>query len=30
MIINEIPGAWTSGRAGESGEREFFLIPAKK
>lgn len=30
MIINEIPGAWTSWRAGESGEREFFLIPAKK
>ncbi|NDK09121.1 hypothetical protein EOM39_07850, partial [Candidatus Gracilibacteria bacterium] len=23
------PGAWTSGRAGESGEREFFLIPGK-
>lgn len=30
MIINEIPWAWTSWRAGESGEREFFLIPAKK
>lgn len=30
MIINEIPWAWTSGRAGESGEREFFLIPSKK
>ncbi|NDK09030.1 hypothetical protein EOM39_07380, partial [Candidatus Gracilibacteria bacterium] len=29
MIVNEIPGAWTSGRAGESGEREFFLIPGK-
>ncbi|MDD3303215.1 MAG: hypothetical protein PHN31_06685, partial [Candidatus Gracilibacteria bacterium] len=30
MIINEIPGAWTSGRSGESGEREFFMIPTKK
>lgn len=30
MIINEIPGAWTSWRAWESGEREFFLIPIKE
>lgn len=27
MIVNEIPGAWTSGSSGESGQPEFFLIP---
>ncbi|MDP2090822.1 MAG: hypothetical protein Q8K30_04460 [Candidatus Gracilibacteria bacterium] len=27
MIINEIPGAWTSGDTEGSGEPEFFLIP---
>jgi hypothetical protein len=27
MIINEIPGAWTSGNTEGSNEPEFFLIP---
>ncbi|MDD3646141.1 MAG: hypothetical protein PHH06_01905 [Candidatus Gracilibacteria bacterium] len=29
MIINEIPGAWTSGDTEDSNEPEFFLIPVE-